>query len=77
MLCGLLLLGLLVGCSEDNKEESAVEEKGIVETTTDKAADTAVEHIQKPIDDARAVQAVQNAQTANMKELVDEEGGQQ
>lgn len=62
--CGLALFGLLVGCSEEKKQE-----KGAVEQISDKVAAKAVEQIQKPINKAQESQALQNAQNQKMEEM--------
>ena len=67
---GALLLGtlvLLAGCSGEK------EEKGMVEQASDKVAGKAVEYINKPLDKAKQSQAVQNAQTHNMEDMLDED----
>ena len=69
--CFLLLsasLALLTGCSNDK------EEKGVVEQASDKVAAKAVEHIQKPIDKAKNIQAIQDAQSRKMKGIIEESG---
>lgn len=67
--CGVVLLGLLAGCSEEKKEE---ESKGMIERASDEVAHKAVEQMTKPIDKAKATQALQNAQNQRLKELGDE-----
>jgi ABC-type uncharacterized transport system auxiliary subunit len=67
--CGLALLGLLAGCSEEKKDE---ENKGVIERASDEVAHKAVEHMTKPIDKAKASQALQNAQNQRMEEMAEE-----
>ncbi|MCI5147132.1 MAG: hypothetical protein D3923_16800, partial [Candidatus Electrothrix sp. AR3] len=61
-------LGLFTGCSGDK------EEKGMVEQASDKVAAKAAEQINKPLDKAKASQALQNAQAQKMKDMVEESG---
>ena len=55
----LLLAGMLSGCSSDreNKEPEAIQEM------TDKVAQEAVQNIRQPIEQAKQVQAIQDAHT--------------
>ena len=69
--CALLFfgtLGLLAGCSGDK------EEKGMVEQASDKVAAKAVEQINKPLDKAKGSQALQNAQSQKMEDMLQETG---
>ena len=75
--CGLIVLGTLVlfaGCSNENKEENQKETKGVLEQASDKVAAKAVEQIKKPLDKAREIQALQNAQSQKMEDMVEESG---
>jgi hypothetical protein len=67
-ICGVMLLASfsLNGCSGDK------EEKGMVEQASDKVAAKVVEQINKPLDKAKASQAVQNAQSQQMEDMVKE-----
>lgn len=67
---GALLLAALVlgGCSGEK------EEKGVVEKASDKVAKKAADYINKPLDKAKQSQAVQNAQTQNMEDVIKESG---
>jgi hypothetical protein len=67
---GALFLGTLVflaGCSGEK------EEKGVMEQASDKVAKKAVDYINKPLDKAKESQAMQNAQTHDMKNMLDED----
>lgn len=66
---GTLLLAALVlgGCSGEK------DEKGVVEQASDKVAKKAVDYINKPLDKAKQSQAAQNAQTQNMKDMLDDD----
>ncbi|MCI5221902.1 MAG: hypothetical protein D3924_04340 [Candidatus Electrothrix sp. AR4] len=69
--CALLLLvafGLLTGCSNDK------DEKGVVEQASDKVAAKAMEQINKPLDKAKGTQALQNAQSQKMEDMLKEGG---
>ena len=67
-ICGMMLLGTLglSGCSGDK------EEKGMIEQASDKVAAKAVEQINKPLEKARQSQALQNAQSQKMDDMVEE-----
>jgi hypothetical protein len=67
-ICAIMLLVTLglSGCSGEK------EEKGMVEQATDKVAAKAMEHINKPLDKAKASQAVQNAQSQQMEDMAKE-----
>ena len=65
LLVALMLLG---GCSGDK------EEKGMVEQASDKVAGKAVEYINKPLDKAKESQAMQNAQSQKMEDMLKEGG---
>lgn len=67
--CALALLGLLAGCSEEKKEP---ESKGMIERASDEVAHKAVEQMTKPIDKAKASQALQNAQNQKMEDMAKE-----
>ena len=58
---------VLTGCSDD-------EEKGAVEQASDKVAGKAVEYINKPLDKAKNTQAIQNAQSQKMDDVLQETG---
>lgn len=66
--CVLMLLGLLLGCSKDK------DEKGAVEQLSDKVAGKAVEQMQKPLNKARESQALQDAQSKKMEDLIEDSG---
>jgi hypothetical protein len=68
---GALLLAALMlagGCSGEK------EEKGVVEQASDKVAKKATDYINKPLDKAKQSQAVQNAQSQNMEDVIKESG---
>ena len=67
--CGLALVGLLVGCSEEKQE---AEEKGVVERASDAVAHKAVEQLNKPLDKAKDSQALQNMQNQQMEKMTEE-----
>ncbi|MCI5219629.1 MAG: hypothetical protein D3914_10705 [Candidatus Electrothrix sp. LOE2] len=66
----LLLTALMLsgGCSGEK------EEKGVVEQASDKVAKKATDYINKPLDKAKQSQAVQNAQSQNMEDVIKESG---
>ncbi len=68
--CSLALFALLTGCSEEKKEEG--KSKGIIEQASDEVAQKAVEQINKPLEKARASQALQDAQSQNLQDTVDQ-----
>ncbi|MGX9728309.1 MAG: hypothetical protein ACTFAK_13645 [Candidatus Electronema sp. VV] len=67
--CGIALVGLLVGCSEEKQE---AEEKGVVERASDAVAHKAVEQLNKPLDKAKDSQALQNMQNQQMEKMTEE-----
>lgn len=67
--CGLALVGLLVGCSEEKQE---AEEKGVVERASDAVAHKAAEQLNKPLDKAKDSQALQNMQNQQMEKMTEE-----
>ncbi len=68
--CGLALAGLLLGCSEEKKQEA--EEKGVVERASDAVAHKAAEQLNKPLDKAKDSQALQNMQNQQMEKMAGE-----
>jgi ABC-type uncharacterized transport system auxiliary subunit len=68
--CTLALFALLAGCSEEKKEEG--KSKGIIEQASDEVAHKAAEHITKPLEKAKASQALQNAQNQNIEDMVEQ-----
>ncbi|MGR0481635.1 MAG: hypothetical protein ACTFAL_09585 [Candidatus Electronema sp. V4] len=67
--CGIALVGLLVGCSEEKQE---AEEKGVVERASDAVAHKAAEQLNKPLDKAKDSQALQNMQNQQMEKMTEE-----
>ena len=67
--CTLALFALLAGCSEEKKEEKS---KGMIEQASDEVAHKAAEHITKPLEKAKASQALQNAQNQNIEDMVEQ-----
>ena len=65
----MALFALLTGCSEEKKEEKS---KGMIEQASDKVAHEAAAHITKPLEKAKASQALQNAQSQNIEDMVEQ-----
>jgi len=63
----LLLVGILAGCSGDSEDK----EPGAIEQMTDKAAREAVQNIRQPMEQARQVQAMQDAHTRAVNEAAE------
>ena len=55
----LLLAGMLSGCSSDRENK----EPGAIQEMTDKVAQEEVQNIRQPIEQAKQVQAIQDAHT--------------
>lgn len=72
--CGLALVGLLLGCSEEKQE---AKEKGVVERASDAVAHKAVEQLNKPLNKAKDSQALQNMQNQRMEDMAREAQQQQ
>jgi FixJ family two-component response regulator len=65
----LLVTPIVLGGCSGEKEEA-----GVVEQASDKVAKKAVDYINKPLDKAKQSQAVQNAQSQKMDDMVQESG---
>jgi len=66
----LLLTGVTLGCPDNKTEES---KKGEIEKWTEKTAKDAVDKLQKPIDEARALKEQTDARMRDMKEKLDDQ----
>ena len=62
----LIAFGLLVGCSGEG------DEKGVVEKASDEVAAKAVEQINKPLDKAKEAQALQNAESQKLQDIINQ-----
>lgn len=67
----LLVAPLLLGGCSGEKEE-----KGVVEQASDKVAKKAADYINKPLDKAKESQTMQNAQSQQMEDTVQEASGE-
>ena len=66
----LLLTGVTLGCPDNKTDES---EKGAIEGWTDKTAKDAVDKLQKPIDEARALKEQTDARMRDMKDKMEDQ----
>ncbi len=63
----LLLISLVCGCSGNEEQK----EPGAIEQMTDKVAQETVQNIRQPIEQAKQVQAIQDAHTRAVNEAIE------